>query len=863
MEGRQLWRWARHPAVKFGVPLLVLAISLSALRQIFHTVHWSDVRSDLAAASPAGIAAACAFSAASYLALSLYDVMALHLLAPRKVPPIVAAASGAGGFAIANVAGPAALTSGAIRLRIYGAFGIKPEVIAEVLAMTWLAYALGVTLILGLVLSFHAGMIAGNPGAGTAVGAVLLILLGSLALWLGGGVRQLDLGPVHLTFPPLRSVALITVIAVADLSAAATALYVLLPVDMGGHLASFLAIYLVAVALGLLSQSPGGIGVFETALVAQLGAAWRSDVLAALVLYRVIYYLVPFGIAATGLGLAWAFTRHASLGRMIAVGRRAILPVVPIAAAAVSLLTGSVLLVSGSLPEDDSRLGVLRDLLPLPFVEASHLIGSITGVLLLVVARGLFRRLYRAWLVAEGLLILGLLSSIVKGLDWSEAGVLLLAAGHLALFKSAFYRVAGSSVFRLDARWVISLVGLLGAMIWIGTFAHSNVAYRDELWWQFAWRGDASRFLRASLAAAVVLAGISFQSLLVSQSRIATAEPIPDVVRTLVERSPQTSATLALTGDKSFLVSEDRSAFLAYVDSGGTLIAQGDPVGAPEASRGLILQLRETADRLGRRCAFNAVTTRYLTSYLDLGLSIMKIGEVARVDLSTFSLEGPGRKSFRYAHARADRDGLVFQVVHAAQVAPLLPDLKRISDAWLALKQGEEKGFVLGAFSESYMLNFDLAVLRKGVDGPILAFANLWQGANRHEVAPDLMRYDPTGPAIAMEALFASLLLWAKAQGFAWFSLGAAPFAGLQDLRFAPLWSRVANLLYQHGEYFYHFEGLRAFKQKFDPVWTPLYLASPRGLAVPRVLYEINVLISEAPRRSAQAQHRIERSGRG
>ncbi len=852
LDIRQPWAWLRHPVVRFALPLAILVLALVALRQVSHAVRWSDVQADLAAAPWPVIAVAVGLTAVSYAALSLYDVVSLQVFAPGKVPTVVAAAGGAGGFAISNLIAPAALTSGAVRLRIYGAQGVEPGVVAHVVAMTWLAFLLGITLALGLLFCFHpagiSGVIPVSPSLETAAGLVLLTLLAALALWLRQGARHLDLGPLHVTFPPLHVAVLITVIAVADLAAAAGALYVLLPADIGGNVAFFFLAYLVAVSFGFLSHAPGGIGVFEAALITELGAVGRSDVLAALVVYRVIYYVLPFGVAALGLGLAWTLTRPASWGRMMEVCRRAIDPVAPVIAAAVAVLTGIVLLVSGSLPAVDARLGVLRDLLPLPLVEVSHLAGSIAGVLLLVTARGLYRRLYRAWLLAEALLILGFVASLVKGLDWEEAGVMLLAAAGLAVFRGAFYRVEGESVFRLDARWVVSLVGLLSALIWIGALAHSNVAYRDALWWQFAWNGDASRFLRGSLAAAVFLAGISFQSLLVARSRMPGGEPIPDAVRALVQDCPRTSAKLALIGDKSFLVADDGSAVLAYADTGGTLVAQGDPVGAPEAGRRLILQLRETADRLGRRCAFNAVSTTYLTSYLDIGLTILKIGEVARIDLSTFSLDGSARKPFRYAKARAARDGLVFQVIPAAEVAPLLPELKRVSDAWLARKLGKEKGFVLGAFSDAYMVAFDLAVLRRGANGPILAFANIWRGADLHEVAPDLMRYDPAGPAMAMDALFAWLLLWAKAEGFAWFSLGAAPFAGLADHRFVPFWSRIAGILYAHGDIFYHFEGLRAFKQKFGPVWTPLYFACPYGLAVPRVLYEISVLISDGPR---------------
>lgn len=846
---RRLEALTAHPAIKIILPLAIVALGVFVLHRLASAVHWTDVRADMAAVSNASLMRALLFAAASYGALSLYDVMVLRSLAPGKVPGRVAALAGASGFAISNFLGASWLTGSAARMRIYSALGVDLGTVAHVIGMTWLAFFFGLSLVLGVLFSLHpAGLSAVIPIGATAetlAGVGLLALLAALYLWLARGHQQLRIGSVlRIDLPPFRLAVIITLIAVCDMAAASATLYVLLPADLTGNFPFYFVVYVGAVALGVLSHAPGGIGVFEATLIAGLGAGGRSDVLAALVVYRVVYFLLPFVTAAVGLGLVWAAARRRAIGEAASGAYRIARPAAPVIAAGVALVAGTILLASGSLPADETRLGILRDILPLPLVEASHLTGSITGVLLIVTARGLIRKLYRAWVVATGLMTLGLVTSLAKGLDWQEALSMLAALGLLAVFRSAFYRIEGGSVFRLDSTWTVSLVGLLATTIWIGLFAHSHIAYRDALWWQFAWHGDASRFLRASLAAAVILGAISFQSLLTARARRPAPEPAPEAVRALLADCPRASANLALTGDKSFLLSEDGRAFLAYADTGGSLIAQGDPVGAPDAGRQLIRRLREMADQSGRRCAFNAVSAEYLTTYLDLGLSIMKIGEVARVDMAGFTLDGSARKDFRHARARAAREGLTFEVIPAGQAGPVLPNLKAITDAWLALKQGEEKGFSMGAFSEPYLSNFDIAVLRRGAGGPILAFANLWQGAGRNELSPDLMRYDPSGPGYAMDALFAELLLWAKAQRYAWFSLGAAPFSGLDERRFAPFWNRVGSLLYEHGEHFYRFEGLRAFKQKFDPVWTPHYLASPGGLAVPRVLYEINVLIS-------------------
>jgi phosphatidylglycerol lysyltransferase len=111
------------------------------------------------------------------------------------------------------------------------------------------------------------------------------------------------------------------------------------------------------------------------------------------------------------------------------------------------------------------------------------------------------------------------------------------------------------------------------------------------------------------------------------------------------------------------------------------------------------------------------------------------------------------------------------------------------------------------------------------------------------------MRYHKDAPKGVMEALFVHLLRWGKEQGYGWFGLGMAPFSGFEASPVAPLWSRLGRFLYQHGETFYNFQGLRAYKEKFKPTWEPRYLAYPGGLALPRILADVAALVAGGYRR--------------
>jgi len=136
-------------------------------------------------------------------------------------------------------------------------------------------------------------------------------------------------------------------------------------------------------------------------------------------------------------------------------------------------------------------------------------------------------------------------------------------------------------------------------------------------------------------------------------------------------------------------------------------------------------------------------------------------------------------------------------------------------------------------------------VLRK--DGAIVAFANLWRGAGREEMSIDLMRFLPDVSRVIMDVLFAKLLLQAKEEGYRWFNLGAAPLSGLVDRRGASRWNRFGAFLYRRGGSFYHFDGLKAFKQKFGPEWHPHYLVCPGGFDTARALVDVTTLISGRP----------------
>jgi len=261
----------------------------------------------------------------------------------------------------------------------------------------------------------------------------------------------------------------------------------------------------------------------------------------------------------------------------------------------------------------------------------------------------------------------------------------------------------------------------------------------------------------------------------------------------------------------------------------------------------LAWRFRELCDRHGGRPVFYQVDAAHLPLYLDLGLSPLKIGEAALVDLSGFSLAGRARADLRQVQRKLTKLGVRFEVIAASALDDAqLAVLKAVSDAWLGAKQAHEKGFSVGRFDPAYLRHFPCALVRQGER--ILAFANLWSGAGQAELSVDLMRHVPDIPNGVMDYLFAELMLWGAAQGYGRFNLGMAPLSGLETGPLAPLWHRLGTLMFRHGEHFYNFQGLRAYKEKFGPEWHPKYLAVPPGLTLPTVLLDIAALIAGSVR---------------
>ncbi|HUU98066.1 MAG TPA: bifunctional lysylphosphatidylglycerol flippase/synthetase MprF [Phycisphaerae bacterium] len=689
--------------------LFMFVLALTALQHLLGEHHLRDILAS-ARAIPAGhIGLAALATVLAYVALTGYDALAfLYIRRPLAYPKIALTSFVSYAFSMNLGFGP--ITGTAVRYRLYSGWGLGAVDVAKVVAFC------GVTIWLGFLTLGGVVFLIEPTAVPTAIrlpfltthllGGMFLAAVAVYLITVARMRRPLRIRGWELTAPPTGLSLSGILVSSADWALAAAVLYSLLPSTSQLSYPAFLGIFLLAQIAGLASQVPGGLGVFESAILLLLHEQADTPALAgSLLAFRGIYYLGPFGVAVLLLGSSGVLRRRAAFARWASLFSDWATPVIPPVLAFTVFVGGAILLFSGSTPTLHGRMGWLRDFLPLPVVELSHFLGSLAGAALLVLARGIQRRLDVAYPLTIALLVVGIAASLLKGLDYEEAIALAVMLVAFIPCRRHFYRKAALIGQRFTVPWAAAILIVLPCSAWLGLFSHKHIDYSSDLWWHFSYAGDASRFLRACVGITgmlVIVAGTRLLRPAPPRSRLPTADELGSA-SAIVSREPFTTGNFALLGDKLFLFNESRSAFIMYNVHGRSWVALGGPVGPTDAQAELVWDYLELVDRHGGRPVFYEVRPSELPVFVEAGLTPAKLGESARVALEMFSLEGKTHKELRQVVNRFGREGCVFEMIAPEEVPAILPELRGISDAWLREKNVREKRFSVGFFDEAYL----------------------------------------------------------------------------------------------------------------------------------------------------------------
>jgi phosphatidylglycerol lysyltransferase len=811
-NGARLWG--------FAVVAVLLAVSWETLRGI----HMQEFRRVLHSLDVRWLLGAALLTIGNVLVMGFYDVLAFR---HTRTTALERWRHGAVAFCWSNFLTLGPLAGPAIRLWLYRGTVDDPAALHAGIVSVALAFVSGL-----------AGWVAAAaivPRFGGGAGALAMVALPCVvaAAWLGRAIAQRIerfAGPASGSVRTLE----LALVGWTDWLIAAAAFLACLSAAGARHPPADLVVqFFVGQVIGLASLIPGGFGSSDAFWIARLPFD-QNVTAAALTAYRFIYYIGPWAVASLLL-LSWA-TRRSS--KRADVARRVIAGLVGGA--------GALIILSSASPALHARLIVLERIVPLPLVEAGQLTAAVAGLLLLALARGLARGYSAAFKSAMGLLLLAGFASLLKGLDWEESVALTLVAAAAWSQAGLFTRPSEGDWLE----WTDLGLGFAALLLFVvfGTFTHHIGAAVLERWDTFGYHHQAARFLRTAASMTMALLAVSLYVFFRAPVRF-ERPPEGAIARALeANRAYGTGTTpmMVAVGDKSVFFDAD-TGFCLYRTIGPYLVVFSDPVvrGATRAARQAFLDaLFAHARDLDRRPLFYQMSVDWIPQLHDCGYHLFKLGEEACVPLSRLTLEGRAGKMHRQILRRAERDGLAFRIMPPAEVRLRLGELAALSDDWLRAKHLVERQFSIGYFDPAYIARFPCAVVHEASGAQrLLGFANLLEGPGQVELSVDLMRYG-SGRSGVMDFLILSLLLYGREAGYQTFNLGMAPLASVGEHRGAHLRERLVGLAFRRGEHWYNFQGVRFYKQKFDPEWQPRYMAYQSAWEWSVALANVSALIA-------------------
>jgi phosphatidylglycerol lysyltransferase len=282
--------------------------------------------------------------------------------------------------------------------------------------------------------------------------------------------------------------------------------------------------------------------------------------------------------------------------------------------------------------------------------------------------------------------------------------------------------------------------------------------------------------------------------------------------------------------DKTYFFTQNESAGLAYRVEKGVALVIRDPIGKSSAIRRLLTDFEDLCRTNDWLPAWVHVLPSNLKLYRSNGYTIQKIGEEAIIDLQHFESDVANNKYFRHITNKFTKLGYTRELYQAPHHEALISRLQQISRDWLALPGRSERGFMMGYFSEEYLQQCNLMVMRDAA-GTIQAFMNQVPSFDSEEANYDLLRYSQVAPGNSNDFLLMGFINYVCSEGFKRLNLGLCPLAGLEDHDGdKTVIDTAMRFVYSNGDRFYSFSGLQRFKAKYEPNWEDRYVAYRGGI---------------------------------
>jgi glycosyltransferase 2 family protein len=307
--GRGFKKWIGWKRLGVAASFAIIAFAITTLVRTLRGVDASVILTALTDIPPQHIALAALCVVGAFCTLTFYDFFALRTIGKKHIPYRIAAMSAFTSYSIGHNIGATVFTGGAIRFRIYSDYGLSAIDVAKICFLSGLTFWLGNIFVLGVGMTLHPAAASSMDQLPPAVNQLIAIGLVSAILaylgWLalGKNRRQLGQNGWKVVLPSARLTLLQVLIGVVDLGFCAMAMYLLMPMQPYIDFVSLAVVFIMATLLGFASHAPGSIGVFDAAMLVALPQFGKEELLATLVVFRILYFIIPFCISISIMGL--------------------------------------------------------------------------------------------------------------------------------------------------------------------------------------------------------------------------------------------------------------------------------------------------------------------------------------------------------------------------------------------------------------------------------------------------------------------------------------------------------------------------------------------------------------------------------
>ena len=486
-------------------PVLVGCIFLGAVYLLYREISkysLADIRMSLAQISTGSIVLSVLLAILNYVILIGYDWLALkgiHKTLPLGKVSLVSFI----GQAVSYNFG-ALLGGSTVRFRFYASWGFSPMDIVRLVLMLAITFWVGALGLVGAIFMIAPPTIPPELGVHMPMeirplGVVLFLIAMSYLV-----VCRFVHKPIHIfgkefAFPPFKIAIAQAVVAGADLVAAGACLYVLLPPDTNVSFLEFLPTYLMAMVAVVLTHVPGGAGVLEVVIL-HLTTASPQGVFAALLCFRVIYYLLPLLLAAIIFAVYEIRQQTVQASGVLHDAGRWMRAFAPTVMAFATFGTGAVLCFSVALPMSPERFLQVKEWIPLGIVEFSSIATGLAGVSLLFLSIGILHRQRNAFKIAVLMLCVGIAGPLLHALSWLVALIPAVALLCILSIRRKCCRPSSLWKLHMPLRWLIGILGILFGAVCLGLIIHHSDPSDPVLWMTSGYAADASRFIRTITA---------------------------------------------------------------------------------------------------------------------------------------------------------------------------------------------------------------------------------------------------------------------------------------------------------------------------------------------------------------------------